>query len=350
MEKVALFNAMQTKYYTLDVDDRKMYITLLNELTSEIASLNRNYIGVQKNLQHIEKYANPASWVSMDNNKLLEIKKHVAPQINGDIDVESARIFDQLAYRFSATKFQHNNEFALTAKTIYKLATYLSVYKNATPEVVAHQPSLDYLQSNDFIVKTTVSQMEKLRKELRHLMKYIERDVLTPIISDFTDSISATGDADENDIDFSVSIDDFKTFDEKAAFYINTHTSDALVSKIMNLYRYTDDDFKLFESEMKKIAKDDAEYNSLFDTHENIVIYIRKNIGITKEAIDRFLEIQKAQGKNEEQLNYIEALLIFIAQNGQFKRQDLLKEELRCINLFDSVEIRQLLEDVENVL
>ena len=118
----------------------------------------------------------------------------------------------------------------------------------------------------------------------------------------------------------------------------------------MNLHKYDDTDFKLFENEMRKIAKDDKEYNSLFDTHEKIIIFIRKNLGITKDAIDKFLDIQKAQGKNEEQLNYIEALLIFIAQNGQFKRQDLLKEELRCLDLFDSTEIRQLLEDVEAVL
>ena len=350
MEKVALFKAMQSKYYTLDADDRKMYVDLLNELTTEIGSLNRNYIGVQKNLKYVEKYEDPADWSAMDNKKFNEIKKHVAPQIVGDIDVESARIFDHLAYKFSATKFFQNNQFALTAKTIYKLADYLYIFKAAIPEVVAHQPALDYLRSNDFITKTTASHMEELRKEIRPLMKYIEREMMDPIISDFTDNISSTGDADENDIDFSVSIDDFKTFEEKALFYINTHTSDALIHKIMNLCAYDDVDFKLFETEIRKIAKDDKEYNSLFDTHEKIVVFIRKNLGITKEAIDKFLDAQKATGKTEEQLNYIEALLIFIAQNGQFKRQDLLKEELRCVDLFDSTEIRQLLEYIEKIL
>ena len=42
-----------------------------------------------------------------------------------DLLEESARMFDYLAYRFSATKLVQNNNFAKTAKAIYEIARYL---------------------------------------------------------------------------------------------------------------------------------------------------------------------------------------------------------------------------------
>lgn len=125
MEKVALFKAMQSRYAMLTPEDKDMYVAIRDGFVDEISSLNRNYIGVQNNLKYVEKYSDIANWENFNQQKFTEVKKYIAPNITGESDIESARMFDYLAYRFSATKLVQNNNFAKTAKAIYEIARYL---------------------------------------------------------------------------------------------------------------------------------------------------------------------------------------------------------------------------------
>lgn len=119
----------------LTLEDKDMYVAIRDGLVGEISSFNRNYIGVQNNLQYVEKYSNIANWESFNQQKFTEVKKHIAPNIIGESDIEFARMFDYLAYRFSATKLVQNNNFAKTAKAIYDLAKYLSNNKNISEKL-----------------------------------------------------------------------------------------------------------------------------------------------------------------------------------------------------------------------
>lgn len=53
--------------------------------------------------------------------------------------------------------------------------------------------------------------MDAIRVEIRDLMRYIEREILEPIISDFDDQISNFDDAPDEDVDFTTTTGDFKT-------------------------------------------------------------------------------------------------------------------------------------------
>lgn len=350
MEKVALFKEMQSRYAMLTPEDKDMYISIRDNLINEIKALNRNYIGVQNNLQYVEKYSDASNWGNFNQQKYVEIKKYIAPNIIGESDIESSRVFDYLAYRFSATKLVQNNNFAQTAKTIYELATYLAANKMHIGEVANHKNTLDYLQTNDFLIKTTATKMESIRLEIRDLMRYIERKYIEPIISDFDDQISTFDDAPDEDVDFTITVDDFKSFDEKIRFYINTHTNDDLINKIINFKPYNDEDILKFKNEIVNFAKSEDEYKSLFNSDKEIVYFIRRNIEINPSAIDNFLNIQRLKGRTEAQLTYIDELIKYINKNGKFERKDLLKEELHFVGLFDNVQITSLLKDLEDVL
>lgn len=350
MEKVALFKAMQNRYAMLTLEDKDMYVAIRDGLVGEISSFNRNYIGVQNNLQYVEKYSNIANWENFNQQKFTEVKKHIAPNIIGESDIEFARMFDYLAYRFSATKLVQNNNFAKTAKAIYDLAKYLSNNKKHIGEVASHIDTLNHLQTDDFIKNTTATGMDAIRIEIRDLMRYIEREILEPIISDFDDQISNFGDAPDDDVDFTTTVDDFKSYEEKVKFYISKHTDNNLIYSIVNLQAYEDSDVLMFKDELLGFAKTQEEYETLFHSDKEIVHFIRRNIEINPSAIQEFLDNQKSKGRTDAQLAYIKELIIFINKNGKFERKDLLKEELHFAGLFDNLQIVSLLTDLESVL
>lgn len=101
--------------------------------------------------------------------------------------------------------------------------------KGHITEVAAHKETLDYVASDEFIKSSTITKVNDCRQELRELMKYIDRKDFKPIISDFDDEITTFTDAIEDPVDFTVTIDDFKTLEEKSfSLYIQILKLDLL--------------------------------------------------------------------------------------------------------------------------
>jgi hypothetical protein len=174
--------------------------------------------------------------------------------------------------------------------------------------------------------------------------------MIDPIISDFDDRISTLKDADEEDVNFSVTIDDFKSLEEKLLFYIRTHTDEPLICQIQNLVKPTQEAIVGFKSIVLDISNSQDEYDELFTNEEDIVPFVRRNIEMNPDEVDKFIAIQKAKGLNEIQSIYLKELLIFIAENGKFCKNDLLKEELNFGSMFDSIAINSLISELEQIL
>ena len=350
MEKVLLYKAMESHFSSLDDNDKKFMYDLRTSLIDEVSNLNRNYTGVIRNIKFVEKYSNIANWMNLDNSSVKEIKERIAPNVSGDIDLESARFFDYLCYKLASSKYNKKNTFALTAKTMYTLAHYLLTAKLSNSEVKKHEETLNFIASDELLHNESVCKIDEIRLEIRDLIRYIEKVVIDPIITDFNDKISSTNDAEDDDVDFSISVDDFKTLDEKAKFYIQINKDEELVKQIVNLQKPTYLAIRKFQNEMQKLSKTVEEYNLYFGTDLKTTSFVRKNSEINPVSIEEFINKEKANGFNEEQINYTKELLSFISQNGLFDKNDLLREELNFDPYFNSEEINKLICDIEEII
>lgn len=348
LEKTALYRVMLANYAKLDIDDKKFCNQIRNELMIEVQNMNRNFIGVQASLKYVSKYSELAGWVNFDQTSFAEIKKYIAPNIVGEIDLESARKFDYMCYKFAATRFYANNDFKKIAKSLYVVSQYLINFKSHIKEVSEHLNTLKYMSTEDFLNDSNVSKVDSTRLEVRELIRFIDKSVYEPLITDFTDNISSSGDAIEDPVDIRVTIDDFKTLAEKSLFYIQNNKNEPLVKEVQNFEKPTLDAIAKFKSQIVKIAKSADEYNEAFQNDTDLVIFIRKNLELNPIVIDSFLASLKNDGFNETQVSYAKELLIFISQNGSFCRQDLLREELSFNGKFNSKEINNLISKIED--
>ena len=339
---------MLSNYGRLSIEDKKFFDKLRDSLIAEIKGMNQNYIGVQKALKYVHKYSELSTWANFTQTEFSEIKKYIAPNISGEIDIESARTFDYLCYRFASTRFYSSNDFKKVAQTIYKIAFYLINIKGHIHEVSQHKSTLEYMTSEDFMNNLTITRVDEVREEIRDLIRFIDPSAFDPLITDFKDKISSFDDADETPVDLRVTIDDFKSLEEKAKFYIENHPDEPLVKEVSTMNKPTIEAINKFKNEVIKIAKSADEYNSVFSDDNSLVVFIRKNIPFNLVAVNEFLGHLKILGFNGDQVNYAKELLVFISQNGQFCRQDLLREELNFGVLFNSIQINALLNEIES--
>ena len=189
--------------------------------------------------------------------------------------------------------------------------------------------------------------MEDARIEIRDLTRYIEKDFMEPIITDFEDRITSTGDSD-NDKPFGnepISINDFRSLDEKVVDYLNNNQFDPFVLAIKN-FDLVEPFFNEFKNKVIELDINN-EYSHKFKKDKDLVVFARKTLGISKNAIEEFIrKMKQEKGYTDEQADYVNTLLLFISENGSFEKQDILREELNFNNLFNSVEIKELLDEV----
>lgn len=349
LQKVILYNAMFFNFNKLLPEDKEYFELLKIELLNEIKKLNRNYIGVIKNLEYVNKYSELNNWLDFSQQKVVEIKKFIAPNIQGEIDLESSRVFDLLCYKFSSSKFNKDNCFKLAANKLYKISSYLLNSKINIPDVASCAETLKYVTSDEFLHFSSFSKIESIRKELRELIQYIDQSGVQPIISDFDDKISSFDDVDEEKVNFDISIDDFKSFEEKTISFIKNNPNISLINKLRIFIKPTNEDIENFKKKIIDLAKTVDEFNEFIENND-IVSFVRKNIDISHTAINQFIELQIKKGLNESQIKYVKELLLFIFKNGKFKKTDLLREELNFNSIFNNEEISSLIKDIEDRL
>lgn len=354
--KIVLLKAMQKNYNSLNQEDKIRYKELKTNLHEDVSKLNKNSINVKNNLKYVEKFSVLSSWDDISKSDYIELMEHIVPIFELPyFDDVGARLFDLLSYKFSSTKLNQEDNFLTVSKTIYILGDFLLKNKMHIDAVSKCIKTLTYINNNDFLHNTTVSKMEEIRIELRELMRYIEKEITDPIITDFDDSINATIEYDDNisikedtkTIDISI----FKSLKEKIIDYIKSNSNDRLIYSISHLIKPDNDMVEGFKETILNTTKSSEHWEDLFSTQEEVVIFVRQNSTVNEKSLNNFIEKQKAKKFNNEQIEYIKELFVFIFKNGQFSRSDLLEDGLDYFrDIFDSIEINSLLEDIEEII
>ena len=346
LSKVRIFKGLQKDFANLSQEDRDYYMQLRASLREEVVALNDNYIGVQSNIKYVEKYRLEETWHSIGNDEYKEIKDHIAPLIQGAIDLEASKRFDYICYQFMSSRHDNETDATAVAKLLYKLLVKgLLETKLQREEVAAHEDKLREVASNEFLNDSTVSQIDEAREELRDLMRYIEPPLFETLISDFTDRIINGGDADGGK---PINTVEFLPYLDKVYIFAKDSITNPPYSKIHKFEPLTIGDVQTIENDLKNI--DEVEYEKTFADKTKILPYIRKVLGISQLSINAFVKEYKDNGYSELQVSYIRELLQFLSQNGELEREDLLTPELDFDGIFDSEQINELLDKIDGRL
>lgn len=350
MEKAALLHAMQKNAVSLNPQDSAYQTDLQIDLTNTVKTMNRNYIGVQKNLKYIDMYSELSAWDSLDKYKLLDIQKHVAPQVLSPIEIESARWYDYLSYRFAAAKLLKNQSvFDRTYTTMHALVSILHNSKMHIIDVAKSAASLKHVMTTTFLQSSTTTEIDDLRIEIRELIRYIEREILEPHFSNFDDSISSYEDAAENSVDFSATIDDFQSFDAKVDFYIKSNINIGVIAKIHQMRTSSKVEVEGLMQELKPLAKTDDEFTSKFKDANQVAVHIRRTLGFDTDAKGDFLQKLALDGLTPEQLLYVAKILTYIEKNGVLTQQ-VLTTRLSPRGIIDNEMMKKILADINKIL
>ena len=192
--------------------------TLVDDMVRKVSELNQDNFAVKQHLKFVELYTKPNRYQSLSYEDTLMMQQELAPLLLPEPDDPKALRFDALLYGMELAHLA-GLPYNRAHHDLLKKADALSKIANV-PEIAAQSALLEKILHTDYVENTGVDELEKIRKALRDLMKYItnEQSAYETGFGDEILSIEWKQSELEND--------DLQNYKMRAEFYVRQHQNE----------------------------------------------------------------------------------------------------------------------------
>lgn len=292
--------------------------TLVDDMVRKVSELNQDNFAVKQHLKFVELYTSPNRYQSLSYEDTLMMQQELAPLLLPEPDDPKALRFDALLYGMELAHLA-GLPYNRAHHDLLQKADALSKIANV-PEIAAQSALLEKILHTDYVENTGVDELEKIRKALRDLMKYItnEQSAYETGFGDEILSIEWKQSELEND--------DLQNYKMRAEFYVRQHQNELAIAKLKMNVPLTDSDITQLEeilwSEVGTKQDYEAEYGK-----KPLGEFIREIVGLdmnaAKEAFSAYLTNVNLDSR---QIYFVNQIVEYIVHNGMMKDMSILQE------------------------
>ncbi len=309
-----VFELQKAEHQAID-EHKEFYQKYKEECFKKIIGLNRNLINVRNALKYVDKYSKKDTWDYIALVDLKEIKKQLTPLVDANSDEEQSKYFDLWVLNMELAEIIGDKDYS---KAIQKVMTMCYALNNKTtiPEVAAKKDFINLVLTNRFWEDINLTKLEKVRTEIRDLIKFLDRDIWSVIESNFEDStiIKEGGVSPRPRI---------KNYKQTVFDYLCDNSNDGVIWKIRNLIPLTLADIKKLEDILCGELGSKEDYEGISNKHD-FGVFVRSVVGIDSEKIASLIaEYQKTYNFNSRQQEFIHQVVEYVRENGDIEPQDL---------------------------
>lgn len=322
---------------------------LIKTVTQQINALNTELVSVKMQLQYIEKYKHADAFVCLSDLDKHNLIMYLAPIVYMDDTDEFAKRFDNFMYGLMIAQIEGLPQFKKGKKQLIDVA--INLLKRATiPQIKEKQVLINTIGTDEFWQSSDLLNFEKVRVELRSLIKFIiDEGGRNPIYTNLADEILTVheGKAMYQAYDF----EDYKL---KVNRYIEQNRDTLAIYKLRNNIPLTALDYesleKIFTGELGTAEDYQREFQ---DTPFGLLV--RKIAKLEYEAASvAFSEFINDQSLSQVQIVFVKKVVDYIVQNGYIDNvSELTKPPFdkpqSFIKLFDGAKQRRLIEMVTQI-
>jgi len=320
--KVDLAFELQALKFQEEEFTRNYHDTIKKELREDISNLNSHRIDVRKNLQFVDKYKIESSWQYVSMLDILEIKNHIAPLLTPSQDDENAKRFDMLVLLVELSLLDSTVNSNNTKQRIVDIAEVLQD-KTTIPQVKAKIDTILELQTEVFWKNISLPNLERIRVELRDIMKFLVGE------KRYTFTVNIADVVREDDAIYEIPI--VTSYKQKVFNYLaeNRNTNETL-QKILRIEKLEHKDILELEAVLWKELGTKADYEKYVQNKfagGNVAVFIRSMIGVDREvAVARFSNFISDNQLNSQQQEYVKTIINYVCENGDITREVIANE------------------------
>ena len=302
--------------------DDEMALRYTEELFNAVEKLNTDHFQVRKNLRLVTEFKNRERWNDISKLDAAEITDQLSALVNIGIgDDETAKRFDLLTYRYQLAKLKGSKQDYFVAK-LYETSNRL-IKKRTIPIVADKLPLLRQMHNTDYYKTVGQSDIEFIREEIRELVKFIEKNTINPMYTDFEDVLYADL---TREVDILANFTSLRSYKERVEAFIRKNQSHLVINKLYKNIPITEKELQhledlIFTSELGTREDYKNEYGEL-----SITRFVRSVVGLDIEvANDLFARFIQDHNLRSDQIIFVNKLIEFLNNNGVLDKQLLVK-------------------------
>ena len=291
-------------------------------LREQVLTLSDSHISVRAKWESVSHFKDADSWIYISDVDVITLKNDIAPLLPKNTMDESAKKFDVLALTVELSLVGGEANAAKCIQRIQTIAEKL-MDKATLPQVQAKMGTIKEVLLPVAWENVSLGWLEKVRMDLRDLMKFLLGDKGQWFIVDIEDVISYDGE--------SAGITPRMSYKQKVLDFLATNRHLPVLEKIYNLEQLTPSDIR----ELERIlwaelgSKEDYEkFTAGMPCGPNVAVFIRSLIGVDrKRAMERFGDFISGSTMNAEQEEFLMTIVSYVCENGDITSQDLINVE-----------------------
>ena len=294
--------------------------TLVNDLIDKVMEINTDNFAASQHIEYLEKAETKEFYDALQYIELEEMEEHIAPYLVTEKDDYKAQLFDYFIYCIELDKLlskstdRKEKKLIIIVKQIYDI--------DYIPDINCRRDFIDQLISTDYIQRAGISGLEKIRIELRDLIKYIQYKTKKIKMINIIDEIL---DIEEKESEFTDDyLEDYKIRVEQ---HIRKNQENELaIYKIRHNKKLNSGDIQSLERILWLDLGTKEDYIREYG-EKPLGEFVREIVGLdmnaAKEAFSTFLMNSTL---NESQIYFINTVIEYIVQNGLVKDRKVLNE------------------------
>lgn len=325
--RLSLLNALDAR---MPIEANAKHLEEQGQLREEAAELLHSIVSnmtldnfiVRPKRMYVERYSQKESWKSLTQTSTQEISEQLAALPSQIRDPEEeAKQFDLLMLTTQLELLNAGTKFEKLRSKVREICGLLEL-QDSIPAVRAQMPLIQAIATDDWWQDVTVGMLESARKQLRLLVKLIEKSKRPIIYTDFEDAI---GTGEEVPLPIAATGLDYERFKDKARQFLKQHESHVAIQRLRRNKPITQADLVEIESMLlAEAGGDSALVNKAKDEFSGLGLFVRSLIGLDRqaamEAMDEFLR-DKAATAN--QLQFIKLIVDHLTADGAMKPERL---------------------------
>jgi type I restriction enzyme R subunit len=287
--------------------------SIIDQLIKQTQALNGESFIVRQHWEVVEKYRDANAWNALSDLDIKELHDHIGPLMLESEQDELAKRFDALMLDLQLSVLIGLKKQTSLIQKVVSTANKLSK-KGSIPSVAEKMDTIKKVQVQLFWEDASINTIEKIRVELRDIIKFIDAENRAVYFTMFEDEF--TGEAKEHQLLYN--FNDLDAYKRKVEQYLKEQSNHITINKLKNNIPITKQELQSLESMLfeQGTLGTKAEFIKAYG-EQPLGRFIRSIIGLEVQAAKlAFAEILNHQTLNAQQIRFIDTIINYLNVKG----------------------------------
>ena len=312
---------LQHQKYQEDEYAKSLHDEIKALLKEQVSVLSDSHISVREKWEAVSHFKDDDAWVYLSEVDVNTLSTEIAPLLPKNTLDENAKKFDLLVLQIELSLLDEETNAKRPIQSVQTIAEKLQE-KATLPQVQAKMDTIKEVLTDVAWQNVSLQWLEKVRNDLRDLLKFILGQGDKSFTVDIADDISDEG--------MTVGITPRMSYKQSVLDFLSNNRNLPVLQKIYNMEQLTEKDIAELERILwrKLGSKDDYDkYTKGMTCGSNVAIFIRSMVGVDrKNAVRRFSDYISGSELNAEQEDFLLTIIAYVCENGDITKETVVNE------------------------